>query len=66
MNTVNLNTMYLAEAVGEPAVNIAIFVGFVAVTMFVVIRASKNNNSAADFHRRPRLLRPAERHRHRR
>ncbi|QHN32572.1 sodium/solute symporter [Gordonia amarae] len=49
MNTVNLNTMYLAEAVGEPAVNIAIFVGFVAVTMFVVIRASKNNNSAADF-----------------
>lgn len=49
MNTVNLNTMYLAEAVGEPAVNIAIFAGFVAVTMFVVIRASKNNNSAADF-----------------
>ena len=49
LNTVNLNTRYLAEAVGEPAVNIAIFAGFVAVTMFVVIRASKNNNSAADF-----------------
>ena len=49
MTTVNPNTLYLAEAVGEPAVNIAIFVAFVAVTMFVVIRASKNNSSAADF-----------------
>ncbi|AZG46178.1 solute symporter family protein [Gordonia insulae] len=39
----------VAAAVGNPAANIAIFVAFVAVTMYVVIRASKNNKSAADF-----------------
>ncbi|MGA9871813.1 MAG: cation acetate symporter [Rhodococcus sp. (in: high G+C Gram-positive bacteria)] len=35
--------------VGEPLVNIAIFGAFVAVTMFVVIRASKKNATASEF-----------------
>ncbi|GAC80521.1 cation/acetate symporter [Gordonia malaquae] len=38
-----------AEAVGNPAVNISIFIAFVAVTMFVVIRASRKNTSASEF-----------------
>ncbi len=38
------------ESVGEPAVNIAIFVGFVAVTLGIVIRASRTNRSAADYY----------------
>ncbi|MFE7721839.1 cation acetate symporter [Nocardia rhizosphaerihabitans] len=35
--------------VGNPIANIAIFALFVAVTMVVVIRASRNNASAADY-----------------
>ncbi|KAF0835756.1 solute symporter family protein [Nocardia caishijiensis] len=35
--------------VGNPAANIAIFGLFVVVTMIVVIRASRNNASAADY-----------------
>ncbi|MBF6181359.1 solute symporter family protein [Nocardia otitidiscaviarum] len=43
-------TSYLAATtVGNPAANIAIFGLFVAVTMVVVIRASRNNASAADY-----------------
>jgi len=34
----------------NPVLNMSIFVAFVAVTMFVVIRASKNNKSAADYY----------------
>ncbi|MGW0039139.1 solute symporter family protein [Gordonia sp. NPDC003376] len=42
-------TALAAGAVGNPVANIAIFVAFVAFTMFVVIRASRNNSSAADY-----------------
>src|SRR6201995_4733039 len=35
--------------VGNPAANIAIFILFVAVTLFVVIQASKKNTTAAEF-----------------
>ena len=42
-------TTLAASTVGNPAANIGIFALFVAVTMIVVIRASKNNKSAADF-----------------
>ncbi|WP_338889901.1 cation acetate symporter [Rhodococcus sovatensis] len=35
--------------VGEPLINMAIFGAFVAVTMFVVIRASKKNATASEF-----------------
>ncbi|MCF8609508.1 cation acetate symporter [Gordonia sp. HY285] len=37
------------EAVGNTAMNISIFVAFVAVTMFVVIRASRKNTTASEF-----------------
>ncbi|MGV9826924.1 solute symporter family protein [Gordonia sp. NPDC003429] len=44
-------TLHLAAsaAVGNPVANIAIFVGFVAITLFVVIKASRNNSTAADY-----------------
>ncbi|MEV4239323.1 MULTISPECIES: cation acetate symporter [unclassified Nocardia] len=46
-----MRTQYLsaAETVGNPAANIAIFGLFVAITMVVVIRASRNNRTAADY-----------------
>jgi cation/acetate symporter len=39
-----------ATEVGSPGVNIAIFAAFVALTLVVVIRASRNNRTAADFY----------------
>ncbi|TQM26029.1 solute symporter family protein [Nocardia bhagyanarayanae] len=48
--TIDTATQYLAaDTVGNPIANIAIFGLFVAVTMVVVIRASRNNASAADY-----------------
>ncbi|MGW4773786.1 solute symporter family protein [Nocardia sp. NPDC004278] len=46
-----MSQQYLAAAatVGNPAANIAIFGLFVAITMVVVIRASRNNRTAADY-----------------
>ncbi|MEV0034310.1 cation acetate symporter [Nocardia sp. NPDC050793] len=45
-----MTTQFLAaDTVGNPVANIAIFGLFVAVTMVVVIRASRNNASAADY-----------------
>jgi cation/acetate symporter len=38
-----------AETVGNPAANIGIFAAFVVVTLFVVIKASRNNRSADQF-----------------
>ncbi|MFI7586306.1 cation acetate symporter [Spongisporangium articulatum] len=38
------------ETVGEPAVNITIFLLFVAVTLAIVIRAARNNRTAADYY----------------
>jgi cation/acetate symporter len=38
-----------AETIGNPAANIGIFILFVAVTLFIVIRASKKNATAAEF-----------------
>ncbi|WP_380169444.1 cation acetate symporter [Jannaschia sp. R86511] len=43
-------TAATTEAVGNPLVNIAIFVLFVAVTLVVVFRASKNTKTAADYY----------------
>jgi len=39
-----------ATEVGNPAVNIGIFALFVAVTLVIVFRASKNNRTAADYY----------------
>ncbi|WP_349827449.1 solute symporter family protein [Brevibacterium litoralis] len=38
------------EVENNPVLNIAIFAAFVAVTMFIVFRASRNNASAADYY----------------
>jgi len=47
----NIVPMAAAPA-GEnnPVLNIAIFAAFVAVTLFIVIRASRNNKTAADYY----------------
>jgi cation/acetate symporter len=39
-----------ADAVGEPAVNITIFLIFVVITIGIVLRASRSNRSAADYY----------------
>ncbi|MBC7639865.1 MAG: cation acetate symporter [Rhodoferax sp.] len=39
-----------ADTVGSPAVNISIFVAFVALTLGIVLRASRNNSTAADYY----------------
>ena len=39
-----------ADTVGEPAVNITIFVLFVVVTLVIVARAARNNRTAADYY----------------
>src|SRR4051794_28907092 len=39
-----------AEDLGNPTVNITIFIIFVAVTLGIVIRASRNNRTAADYY----------------
>src|SRR6188768_940131 len=39
-----------ADTIGEPAVNIAIFLLFVAITLVIVFRASRNNKTAADYY----------------
>ena len=39
-----------ADTVGSPGVNITIFLIFVAITLVVVARASRNNRTAADYY----------------
>ena len=59
-------TLLAAEGgtVGNPVANIGIFLLFVAVTLLIVIRASKKNATAAEFFTgRPLVHRAAERHR---
>ena len=48
----NAQILHLEAAAGQqnPVLNIGIFLAFVAVTMVIVIRASRNNKSAADFY----------------
>ena len=38
------------ETIGNPTINIAIFCAFVAVTLFITFKASRNNKSAADYY----------------
>jgi len=38
------------QDIGEPWVNITIFAAFVAVTLVIVLRASRNNRTAADYY----------------
>ncbi|GAB3601233.1 solute symporter family protein [Microbacterium tumbae] len=39
-----------STAENNPVLNISIFAAFVAVTLFIVIRASRNNKTAADYY----------------
>lgn len=43
-------TLAASADVGSPMVNIAIFAVFVAITMFLVIRASRSTRKASDFY----------------
>ena len=45
-----MNLAQETTAVGEPILNIAIFLAFVAVTLVVVFRASRNTKGAADYY----------------
>lgn len=48
-----MNTVHMAAApsgANNPILNISIFAAFVAVTLFIVIRASRNNKTAADYY----------------
>ena len=40
----------VTAAVGKPAVNIAIFVFFIAVTLVIAVRAAGKNRTAADYY----------------
>src|ERR1700738_1353922 len=44
-----VNVLAAVASVGNPAANIGIFAIFVAITLYIVIRASKKNTTAAEF-----------------
>ncbi len=50
MNAPTIFRLENAGAEQNPVLNIGIFLAFVAVTLVIVIRASRNNKSAADFY----------------
>lgn len=54
MNPVEHGRRALAQSAetveNNPVLNISIFLAFVAVTMFIVFRASRNNKTAADYY----------------
>jgi cation/acetate symporter len=43
-------TVQLAASAGNPGVNVSIFLGVVAVTLFIVYRMSSRNTTAADYY----------------
>lgn len=45
-----LATAVDAESQSNPVLNISIFLAFVGITLFIVIRASRNNATAADYY----------------
>ncbi|WP_334121669.1 solute symporter family protein [Glutamicibacter sp.] len=52
MNQLSILAQGAAEStqVGNPLVNIGIFIAFVGITLVIVLRASKNNKTAADYY----------------
>jgi len=52
MNQLSIAAQAAAEStqVGNPLVNIGIFIAFVGITLVIVLRASKNNKTAADYY----------------
>ncbi|MGO3023143.1 MAG: solute symporter family protein [Brevibacterium sp.] len=47
---IDLLSAATTEVENNPVLNITIFAAFVAVTMFIVLRASRNNKSASDYY----------------
>ncbi len=45
----HLRLLAESSTIGNPAVNISIFVGFVIITLFIVIRAGRSNTNATEF-----------------
>ncbi|WP_022886730.1 solute symporter family protein [Glaciibacter superstes] len=50
VQTASLQSAAEATNVGSPVLNIAIFGAFVAITLIIVLRASRNNKTAADYY----------------
>ncbi len=50
INTAPYTAAGTDDTVGSPTVNIIIFLIFVAITLAIVIRASRNNRTAADYY----------------
>ncbi|MGQ3382021.1 solute symporter family protein [Glutamicibacter sp. TV12E] len=52
MNQLSIVAQAAGEStqVGNPLVNIGIFIAFVGITLVIVLRASKNNKTAADYY----------------
>ncbi|TDW28952.1 solute symporter family protein [Cryobacterium psychrophilum] len=46
----NIHLATAASSPGNPVLNISIFGAFVAITLFIVLRASRNNKTAADYY----------------
>jgi len=47
---VNIHLASAAATPGDPLLNITIFGAFVAITLIIVLRASRNNKTAADYY----------------
>ncbi|SDK89656.1 cation/acetate symporter [Cryobacterium psychrotolerans] len=46
----NIHLAAAATSPGDPILNISIFGAFVAITLIIVVRASRNNKTAADYY----------------
>ena len=46
----NIHLAAASAAPGNPLLNISIFGAFVAITLIIVVRASRNNKTAADYY----------------
>ncbi len=46
----NIHLATAATSPGDPILNISIFGAFVAITLIIVVRASRNNKTAADYY----------------
>ena len=49
-STESTQVVLAASEIGNPVVNIGIFLAFVAVTLVIVLRASRTNKTAADYY----------------
>lgn len=45
-----MSTSYLAQAIGDPVINIAIFLAFVLLTLVIVFQVGRRNRTATDYY----------------